>query len=93
VCVSRLHLVVGSPDAGEVTVEDMDGARHRVSLLAYDGDPPEPGQWLVVHSGFALGQVDAAEARAVAAELASVRGPSPGRRTAADAKQAGDRST
>jgi len=75
--MSRLHLVVGRPDGGEVAVQDMDGARHRVSLLAYDGPAPGPGQWLVVHSGFALGPVDAAEARAVAAELAAARDREP----------------
>jgi len=75
--MSRLHLVVGPPDAGEVTVQDVEGVRHRVSLLAYDGATPRPGQWLVVHSGFALGPVDAAEARAVAAEIAAARGREP----------------
>jgi len=71
--VSRLHLVVGVPAEGRVRVEDVDGAVHEVSLLAFDGDAPGPGDWLVVHSGFALQRVDGDEARAVAAEIAAAR--------------------
>jgi hydrogenase maturation factor len=47
----------------------MDGTVHRVSLLALDGAPPVVGDWLVVHSGYAIDRVESAEAEAVAAEL------------------------
>ncbi len=67
-CMSRLHRVVGEHD-GAVDVEDLDGTVHRVSLLALDGAPPVLGDWLVVHSGYAIDRVDADEAEAVAAEL------------------------
>ena len=70
--MSRLHLVVDEPARGRVTVEDLDGGRHDVSLLAYDGPSPRPGTWLVVHSGFALTDVDEDE---VASTLAEWRGP------------------
>jgi hydrogenase maturation factor len=56
-----------------VEVEDLDGTVHRVSLLALDGPPPTPGEWLVVHSGYALDRVDTTSAEAVATELQ--RGP------------------
>ncbi len=72
-CVSRLHLVVGPPTGSQVAVQDVDGSRHDVSLLAYDGDPPAVGDWLVVHSGYALEQVDTEEAQRIAAELATAR--------------------
>jgi hydrogenase maturation factor len=52
-----------------VDVEDLDGTVHRVSLLALDGPSPTPGEWLVVHSGYALDRVDTTEAEAVASEL------------------------
>ncbi len=68
-CTSRLHRVVSADGAAAVVVEDVDGRRHRVSLLALDGPGPEPGEWLVVHSGYAIDRVDAGEAEAVAAEL------------------------
>jgi len=72
-CVSRLHRVVSAPDPGWIEADDADGVRHRVSLLAYDGPEPVPGRWVVVHSGYALGPVDAAEAEAALAELRSGR--------------------
>jgi len=74
-CVSRLHRVVTAPDSGWIEVDDTDGVRRRVSLLAYDGPTPIPGQWVVVHSGYALGPVDPAEADAVMAELRSSTDP------------------
>lgn len=83
-CVSRLHRVRDGAGPGAVEVEDLDGAVHRVSLLALEGPPPTPGEWLVVHSGYALDRVDPDEARAVLDELrrASALGtavpPSPG---------------
>jgi hydrogenase maturation factor len=70
-CTSRLHRVVASDGPGAVLVEDVDGSRHRVSLLALDPPEPEPGDWLVVHSGYAIGRADAAEAESVVAELRS----------------------
>ena len=72
-CVSRLHRVLRSVDDGAVEVEDVNGTVHHVSLLALDGPPPAPGEWLVVHSGYALDRVDADEAEAVAAELRTTR--------------------
>jgi len=67
-CMSRLHRVVGG-DVGAVDVEDLDGTVHRVSLLALDGPAPAVGEWLVVHSGYAIDRVAATEAEAVAADL------------------------
>ncbi|MGO9560328.1 MAG: HypC/HybG/HupF family hydrogenase formation chaperone [Acidimicrobiales bacterium] len=67
--MSRLHQVLRTAAPGAVDVEDLDGAVHRVSLLALDGPPPLPGQWLVVHSGYAIDRVDAAEAESVAAQV------------------------
>jgi len=70
-CVSRLHRVVAA-GGSTVDVEDIDGTVHRVSLLALDGPPPVRGDWLVVHSGYAIDRVDSEEAEAVATELRRV---------------------
>lgn len=67
-CMSRLHRVVGQGE-GVVDVEDLEGTVHRVSLLALDGPAPAVGDWLVVHSGYAIDRAEAAEAEAVAADL------------------------
>jgi hydrogenase expression/formation protein HypC len=58
-----------SAGPGRVDVEDVNGTVHRVSLLALDGPAPEAGEWLVVHSGYAIDRVDSADAEAVATEL------------------------
>lgn len=68
-CLSTLHRVLAAPQAGQVEVEDLAGTRRVVSLLAYDGDPPAPGSWLVCHSGFALLAAEADDATAARREL------------------------
>jgi len=68
-CMSRLHRVLRGSGPGAVDVESVDGTVHRVSLLALDGPDPMPGEWLVVHSGYAIDRVDDADAEAVASEL------------------------
>ena len=73
-CMSRLHRVLRQAGNGAVDVEDVGGGIHRVSLLALDGPTPAPGEWLVVHSGYAIDRVDPAEAEMAAAELRSGMG-------------------
>jgi hydrogenase expression/formation protein HypC len=64
-----LHRVVAAAGSGLLDVEDVDGGVHRVSTVALDGPLPRPGEWLVVHSGYAIDRVDTAEAEAVRDEL------------------------
>ncbi|MGO9029557.1 MAG: HypC/HybG/HupF family hydrogenase formation chaperone [Acidimicrobiales bacterium] len=68
-CTSRLHQVVAPAGPRAVSVADVEGNRHQVSLLALDGPAPEPGDWVVVHSGYAIDRVGPTEAEAVVAEL------------------------
>ena len=55
-----IEVGVGRPDLAKVEVS---GVRRMVNvgLLA---DPPAPGDWVLIHVGFALSVVDEAEARA-----------------------------
>ena len=71
-CLSRMHQVRSVCGPGKVLVEDMDGRRQEVSLLALEPPDPEPGpgDWLVVHSGYAIDRADAREAETVLAEVA-----------------------
>lgn len=71
-CVSRLQRVLGSSGPGWIDTEDAEGRSQRVSLLALDGVPPGPGEWVVVHSGYAIDRADAEDAAAVASDLRSV---------------------
>ena len=68
-CNSTLHHVEALVAPGVVLASDLHGVVRRVALLALDGPPPSKGDWLVVHSGYAIDRVDSTEAEAVAAEL------------------------
>jgi hydrogenase maturation factor len=76
-CTSRLHRVVAAAGPGAVTVADVEGHLLRVSLLALDGPEPVTGEWLVVHSGYAVDRADPDEAESVVADLRS-EGGGPG---------------
>jgi hydrogenase maturation factor len=71
-CMSRLHQVVRSFDGSRLPVRDLDGGEHHVSLLAFEGEEPKVGDWLVVHSGFALSPADPDEVAATLAEWESL---------------------
>jgi hydrogenase maturation factor len=68
-CVSRLYRVLGNVGTSAVDVEDVEGTPSRVSLLALDGLPPAPGDWVVVHSGYVIDRADGLEAHVVAQEI------------------------
>ncbi|HZU81079.1 MAG TPA: HypC/HybG/HupF family hydrogenase formation chaperone [Acidimicrobiales bacterium] len=93
-CVSRLHLILELGDDATAEVADLDGACHRVSFLAFEGPEPEPGDWIVVHAGYALEPADPVEADAAATEyrraVEAARRRSSGHGTVAEATPGGD---
>jgi hydrogenase expression/formation protein HypC len=50
------------PDLAKVSVS---GVRRSVNVGLLADDPPVPGDWILIHVGFALSKVDEAEAKAV----------------------------
>lgn len=68
-CDSRLRRVLAA-DALSARVAAPDGHEEQVSLVAYEDGPLAPGDYVVVHSGFALMKAAPEEADAVLAELA-----------------------
>ena len=58
-------------EANQIAKVDVVGVRRNinVSLLADDGDDARPGDWVLIHVGFALSKVDEAEAQATLALL------------------------
>lgn len=80
-CEHRLQRVVAPASGGAVLAEDLDGVVRAVSLLAFDDGEPSVGEWLLVHSGYALCTVDERDATATVEELAAVgrarRGEAP----------------
>lgn len=69
--MSRLHQVVSCDRDGQATVVDASGRPGVVSLLALDGPAPRPGEWLLVHSGYAIERLGEDEALRTLAELGS----------------------
>jgi hydrogenase maturation factor len=67
--MSRLYRVRQVLDAKTLEVEDTEGTFSRASLLAFDGAPPNPGEWVIAHSGYVLERVDQDEGDQVAAQI------------------------
>ena len=53
------------PD-NQIAKVDVVGVRRNVnvSLIAGEGDGAQPGDWVLIHVGFAISRIDEAEARA-----------------------------
>lgn len=57
-------------NAGQLALVDVLGARRPINLGMLDDPVVAPGQWVLIHMGFALERVDAARAAEVSAGLA-----------------------
>jgi hydrogenase expression/formation protein HypC len=59
-------------EVNQIAKVDVVGVRRNinVSLLAGDGEGARPGDWVLIHVGFALSKVDEEEAQATLALLA-----------------------
>jgi len=49
--------------AGGLATADVGGVRREISVALVEG-PVAPGDWVLIHVGFALGRIDEAEAQA-----------------------------
>ncbi len=47
---------------GQVAVVDVVGVRRRVDLGLLQDSPPVPGDWVLIHVGFAMSKISEAEA-------------------------------
>jgi len=50
--------VEGQPDLAHVA-----GVVRPINMYLLNEDPPAPGDWIVIHSGFAMDRIDEAQAR------------------------------
>jgi hydrogenase expression/formation protein HypC len=68
-CLGIPAQVVEIVDAdGALAKVDVSGVRREVSVALLDG-AVEPGEWVLIHVGFALARIDGAEARETVALL------------------------
>ena len=49
---------------GQYAWVDVGGARRRVNVALLSDDAPQPGDWVLIHVGFALARIDEDEAQA-----------------------------
>ena len=56
-----VELVDGQPDLAKV---DVSGVRRMINIGLLADDPPVPGEWVLIHVGFALSKIDEDEAAA-----------------------------
>jgi hydrogenase expression/formation protein HypC len=56
-----IEIVQETPDLARVNVV---GARRLVNIGLLEGESVEPGDWILIHVGFALSKIDESEAQA-----------------------------
>jgi len=67
VCLGIPAQIVEPPEDG-LARADVGGVRREISVALLDG-AVEPGDWVLIHVGFALNRIDEEEARATIALL------------------------
>jgi hydrogenase expression/formation protein HypC len=64
-CLAIPGQVVELVDVGNrIATVDVAGVRRNVNVGLLDGEGVEPGDWVLIHVGFAMSKVDEEEARA-----------------------------
>jgi len=80
VCLAIPGQVVEIMDGtnGQIALVDIVGARRRINVgMLEDDDVAEPGDWILIHMGFALSKVDKAEAERAMSGLELLGQPDP----------------
>jgi hydrogenase expression/formation protein HypC len=52
------------PDTPDLARVDVSGVRRAINIGLLDGERLHPGDWVLIHVGFALSKIDEAEAKA-----------------------------
>lgn len=70
-CLGIPGRVVAVPDGyyRQIAVVDVSGEQRRVNIGLLEDDPVRPGDWVVIHMGFAVERTDAAGAAEAMAGL------------------------
>lgn len=59
------ELVAFGDDPPDLATVDVSGVRRRINIGLLDKDSLRPGDWVLVHVGFALSKISESEAQAV----------------------------
>jgi hydrogenase expression/formation protein HypC len=60
------------PDQPDLARVDISGVRRVINVALLADDPPAPGEWVLIHVGFALSKIDESEAAAALEFLAGI---------------------
>jgi hydrogenase expression/formation protein HypC len=60
------------PDQPDLASVDVSGVRRAINIGLLADEPPKPGDWVLIHVGFALSKIDESEARAALDFLESI---------------------
>jgi hydrogenase expression/formation protein HypC len=52
------------PEQPDLAKVDVSGVKRLINIALLADDPPKPGEWVLIHVGFALSKIDEAEAAA-----------------------------
>jgi hydrogenase expression/formation protein HypC len=64
-----IEIIEDRPDLAKVAVS---GVKRTINIGLLDEDPPAPGDWILIHVGFALSKIDEVEAKAAMDFLESI---------------------
>ncbi len=59
-------------DRPDLALVDVSGVKRAINIGLLSDDPPVPGDWILIHVGFALSKIDEAEAAAALEFLESI---------------------
>lgn len=59
-------------DRPDLATVDVSGVRRAINIGLLEDSPPVPGEWVLIHVGFALSKIDEAEAKAAMDFLESI---------------------
>ena len=60
------------PDQPDLARVDVSGVRRVINIGLLSDEPPEPGDWVLIHVGFALSKIDEEEAASALAFLEGI---------------------
>ena len=62
-CLAIPGRIVGRvPDTDSLAVVDVAGVRRKIDVALLESDPPQPGDWVLIHVGFAMCKISEADA-------------------------------
>jgi hydrogenase expression/formation protein HypC len=66
------EIVEINPDQPDLAKVDVSGVKRLINIGLLSDDPPKPGEWVLIHVGFALSKIDEDEAAAAMSFLEGI---------------------